>query len=293
MSEQWGGFTWSKMLGGNTSIGATLYGVYRGQSTRRTQTVEAVSNTGYGAILGLVNEVNYWDVRALAKAGVYTAFGGTNVGLAFTTPSASLLGTGDVYYNQSIIGDPDGDGTDNSAAEVSYGKELDTEYRSPFSVAVGASRQFKRLAAHATVEYFASVDNYTVVQAPAPPASPGVITVPVPYSNSAKDVVNWGIGLEQEFGEKSTAYVSFIADNSAYEAVDGRRITMSTWNIYHVNGGVALPIGGSELTLGGGIAWGKNKVDTQSYQGIGNLPPTIVPSGAGYSRLKFIIGFAL
>jgi hypothetical protein len=56
---------------------------------------------------------------------------------------------------------------------------------------------------------------------------------------------------------------------------------------------VALPIGGSELTLGGGIAWGKNKVDTQSYQGIGNLPPTIVPSGAGYSRLKFIIGFAL
>ena len=293
LSEQWGGFTWAKGVGGNTSIGATLYGVYRGQYTRRSQTVEALSSSGYGAALAYVNEVDFWDARVLAKAGVYTVFAGANVGLAFTTPSASLFGTGEVMSNQSLIGDADGNGTDDSAAQIAYGKDLSTEYRSPFSVALGASRQFKRLAAHATVEYFASIDDYTVLHAPAPASSPGVTGVDVTYGNAAAEVFNWGLGLEQGFNEQSTAYVSFIADRSSHASVAGRNITLSTWDIYHVNGGVAFAIGSSELTIGGGLAWGKNKVDTQSYEGIGLLPPTVVPGGAGYSQLKFIIGFAL
>lgn len=294
LGENWGGFSWAKKVGQRAAVGATVYGVYRSQYTRSDQTVEALDSTGFGAAVILAHELDYYDVRTLAKLGVYFDFGDAGtVGLAVTTPSLDLFGNGKVVDNRSLIGDADDNGTDDSAAEVSFGDGLDAEYRSPFSIAIGGSHKFKRLTAHATVEYFAPVDEYTVVGSPATGNAPGVTSVEVLYQAKLESVVDWGIGVEQGFGESSTAYISFITDNSAYAPVDDRRTVVSTWDIKHINGGVAFTIKDVDLTLGGGFAWGQNKSQGDVYQGTGVLPPTIVPVGVGYTRLKFIVGFAL
>lgn len=293
MGENWGGFSWAKGFGEKASIGATLYGVYRGQYTHQSQTVEALGSGGFGASAIIEHELDYYDVRALAKVGIYFDLGRATLGASFTTPSAGLFGSGSVLQNQSLIGDTDGDGTDDSRAVVGFGEELDTEYKSPMSVALGGSWHFKRLIGHASVEYFAGMEEYTLVQAPAQTAGPGVTSTAVRYAGAATSVVNWGIGVEQGFGDDNSMYVSFITDQSAYQAVSGRRSAVSTWDINHINGGVALTIGGSELTLGGGFAWGKNKAVADVNPGTAVLPATLNPAAVGYTRLKFIVGFAL
>jgi hypothetical protein len=161
------------------------------------------------------------------------------------------------------------------------------------SVALGGAYQFKRLKGHVAVEYFAAVDPYAVIESSAPAGGPGVTGLDARYGGALTSVVNWGVGIEQGFGESSTAFVSFLTDQSAYQAVDDRRTVVSTWDIYHLNGGVALTIHGSELTLGGGFAWGQNKAVSDVNPGTAVLPATVVPAGVGYTRLKFIVGFAL
>lgn len=293
MGENWGGFTWAKKVGERASVGGTLYGVYRSQYTHIQQTVEALGAGGFGAAAIVENELDYFDVRTLAKFGAYFDLGRTTLGVSFTTPSASLFGSGSVVLNQSLIGDTDGDGNNDSQANIGFGEELDTKYKSPMSVAFGGSYQFKRMKGHASIEYFAPLDAYTVVDAPAPSDGPGVTGIGVRYQGAATSVVNWGVGVEQGFGDDSTFYVSFITDQTAYQAVEDKRVVVSTWDIYHLNSGVALAIKGVELTLGGGFAWGQNKAVTQVEPGTSILPATVVPGGVGYTRLKFIVGFAL
>jgi hypothetical protein len=266
VSENWGGITRAKRAGERLGVGFTLYGVYRSQTTSRRQTVEAIGSGGYGASLRHWNDIDYYAFRVLAKLGIEADFGGGSLGLAFTTPSAPLFGNGSILINRSVVGDADLDGIDDSGADVSYGDDLDAEYRSPLSVAVGGSYRWTTTTLHATAEYFAPVDEYSVI--------------------------NFGAGIERRFSEKTTAYASFITDRSAYRRVDGQTIVVSTWDIYHLNGGVAFTIRGTDLTLGGGYAWGRQPLDV-TPDSEGDLPATVVPAEVTYSRLKLILGFAL
>lgn len=293
MGETWGGFTWSKQLNEHAGIGGTLYGVYRGQYSNITQSVEAISSNGFGASYIAENEVDYYDARTLAKLGAYFEFGRTTFGVSLTTPSVSLFGSGSLVVNHALTGDANGDGTDDSEAVVAFGKDLDTQYKSPTSIGFGGSYQFKRMKGYASIEYFAPIDQYTVLEAPAPNGGPGVTSVAERFQGAATSVVNWGVGVEQGFGDDDAFFVSFITDQSAYQAVEDNRIVVSTWDIYHLNGGAALSIKGVELTLGGGFAWGQSKPVTDVNPGTSILPQTIVPGGIAYTRLKFIVGFAL
>jgi hypothetical protein len=292
VTENWGGLTWSRRGSEAIGVGVTLYGVYRSQTTSRRQTLEAIGGAGYGASLRVWNDIDFYTFRMLAKVGVEADFGGASLGLAFTTPSLPVLGNGDILINHTVVGDIDLDGTLDSAADVSFGEQVDAEYRSPMSVAVGGSYRWTTTTLHATVEYFAPVDEYTVMETTTPPGGPGVTTFPSHYDHALDEVVNFGAGLERRFSEKTTAYVSFIADRTAYRKVDGQPIVASTWDIYHLNGGVAFSIRGTDLTLGGGYAWGSRPLDIVPVSE-GALPAGIVPDDVTYSRLKLILGFAL
>jgi hypothetical protein len=292
MGETWGGLTYSKSLRDNLGVGMTLYGVYRSQRRSVRQTVEAVGAGGYGASLLNWTDIDYWTFRVLAKLGISADFGATTFGLAFTTRSLPLLGSGTILVNRVVIGDTDLDGVDDSRADVSYGKDVDAEYRSPFSIALGASHAWTNTTLHVTAEYFLAIDDYTVMETPTPDSSPGVTTYASAFKHSLDDVLNWGVGIERRFSEKTTAYVSFITDFSAARADFTRDISVSTWDIYHLNGGVAFSIKGTDLTLGGGFAWGEEPLHVRpDSEPI--LPATIQPEAVRYSRVKAILGIAL
>jgi hypothetical protein len=292
LTENWGGATWSKAAGSQFGVGATLYGAYRSQRTRIDQSIEAIGNNDYGAMLHNVNEVDYQTFRMLAKLGVSAEFVGSTFGVTVTTPGLEIFGTGQIVVNESLIGDVDADGIDDSAAEVSFGRDLPAEYHSPLSVAVGGSRPLGSSTVHATVEWFASVDEYTVVESPAPDAGPGVTSFDMTYVHALKSVWNFGFGFEKHFSDTGTAYASFITDRSAREDLSQRQIVLTSWDLYQLNGGVALAIKGIDFTLGGGFTWGSRPIAiTPTSQGV--LPPTATPTDMTYRRLKVLVGFAL
>ena len=291
-NEQWGGLTYSRPVRDNLGVGLTVYGAYRSQTRSTRQTVEAIGGGGYGASLLDWTDIDYSTFRFLAKLGISADYGNTTLGLAFTTRSVPLYGKGTILINRVVIGDTNLDGIDDSSADVTYQKDLDATYKSPFSVAIGGSHKWTDITVHVTAEYFLKMDPYTVMETGKLKNSPGVTTHAAAFGHALDDVLNWGVGVEKTFSEKTTAYVSFITDRSANQHVDPYDISVSTWDIYHVNGGVAFTLLGTDLTLGGGFAWGKEPLHvTPDSEGI--LPATIEPTAVSYSRLKAILGIAL
>ena len=292
MGEYWGGMTWSKNFGESFSLGTTLYGVYRSQRTRTQGLVQAFGSSGYSGAGTHVEEIDYWSARTLLKVGALWEISSLTVGVSATTPGLHLTGTGTAVTLDSATGDVDYDGTPDGAAQVSYVEDGDAEYRSPASLALGLSYRFDALTLHATSEVFGSLDPYTVLDSPAPATGPGVTGIEVRYQHAAESVWNTGIGVEYRFTDKSTFYAAFITDRSSFRKVEGASVTVSDWDLYHLSGGFALTLGGTELTLGMGYAWGSEELTPVTEQ-TGDLPPNVVPDEAKYRRMKFIIGIAL
>lgn len=292
MGEYWGGVTWSRNLGDRYSLGTTLYGVYRSQRTRVQGLLQAFGANGYSGSGTNVQELDYWTGRALAKFGLLADFGKTIAGVSITTPGLHVMGSGTAVSLRSVTGDVDFDGISDASAEVSYAEDVDAEFKSPASVALGLSYRFDVLTLHATAEYFAALDQYTVLDSPAPLTGPGVTGVDVAYQHAAESVWNAGAGVEYRFSERGIAYGAYVSDRSSYRPVEGTRVTSSTWDINHVSGGVALAVGGTELTLGMGYAWGGRAVQ-RDIPPTGDLPPVVRPQEIDYTRMKFIIGIAL
>jgi len=291
LSEQWGGISWAKKSG-RIGYGATLYGSYRGQQTRYQQLVSAIGDDGVGGSISKVEEIHLSAARALMKFGVSAQFEKTTLGLSVTTPGLDVWGSGSIEDYLTIVGDIDLDGINDGSGEVAYGKDLDAEFNSPTSVALGGSYSWGEFTIHGTVEWFSRVDEYTAVEAPAPLTGPGVTGFASTYVGGFDSVVNFGFGLEKRFSDRGTAYASFITDNCARSRLSGQQIVFSTWDIMHINGGVALKVAGTEVTLGGGYAWGSEPLGV-TRQGEGVLDPTVEPADVDYSRIKMLLGFAL
>jgi len=292
MGEYWAGLTWAKSLGDRYSIGTTGYGVYRSQRTRVQGLLQAFGAGGYSGSGTTVRELDCWSGRVLAKIGMLADFGKTKAGISITTPGLHVLGQGTGMLLRSVTGDVDFDGNSDAGAVVSYAEDVDAEFRSPASIALGLSYNFDILTLHATTEYFGSVDQFNVLESPVTATGPGVTSVEVEYQYAAEPVWNAGGGVEYRFSDSGTAYGAFVTDRSAFQPVDGTQIVVSTWDIYHLSGGVALTLGGTKLTLGMGYAWGGREIQRQ-IPPVGDLPPTVVPQDIDYSRMKFIIGFSL
>lgn len=292
IAETWGGVTWAKKARDRIGFGATVYGAYRSQARSARQTIEALGANGFGASLLHWNDIDYWSFRFLVKLGLEAEFEDFSLGIAFTSGSLPTFGSGNILINRAVIGDADLDGIDDSAADVTYGKEVDAEYKSPISVAVGGSYRWTDTTLHATLEYFGAVDPYTVMETAAAGTSPGVTTHAAVVNDALEEVVNWGVGIERRFSEKTTAYISFITDNSASRFAGQYDISVSTWDIHHVNGGVAFTIKGTDLTLGGGFAWGSAPL-RPTTDSEGTLPALAQPAEVGYTRIKAILGLAL
>ena len=70
MRETWGGLTLSRRIGDRWGLGATLYGVYRGQRTRFEQNLQLAYPGGDGVAALVVNDFDYGHWRVLGKVGL-------------------------------------------------------------------------------------------------------------------------------------------------------------------------------------------------------------------------------
>lgn len=289
VSEHWAGLTVSVPLSDNLGVGATLYGVYRGQRSRVELSADAVSGAGSGLSVSGVQDFNYYHTRLLGKLGLAYEVRRVKLGLSVTTPGAGLFGSGDAGFKLSLFGvDADGDGAaDPPVVEAGLAENLPADYRSSWAIGGGASWTEGSTQIHVSAEWFAPVDHFAVLQVTEDDG------VGAPLGQELAGVFNAGIGYEHNLDNDVALYGAFRTDFSASVGDPRANASVSEWDVYHLSAGVAFSVGSNRFTLGATGSFGSN---TRPIEG--PIPPEEVP-GSGletpidtrYLRFVFLLGF--
>ncbi len=300
LSETWGGLTVSHRLFGRVGVGATLYGVYRGQRSRWEQSVQVNGSDGSGVSALVVDDFDYSHWQMLGKLGVAWEGDTTRLGLAVTTPSAGLFGSGKAGFTRLATGlDLNGDGHPESVLLNGLDEHLDSNYESPWSVSAGASWRRGSLQVHATGEWFKAPGTFEVLQGRTLTDTGSPITL----VQSLRSIVNAGAAVEYWLGGTSAdrgpstgataVYASFRTDFSASPEVTEDEAATSNLDLYHLTGGTAFNLGSSRFSLGLEYTFGSK---ARGF-GFSGLPPAVPVIGEGIpvqtrlSRWVFMLGY--
>ena len=290
-NESWAGLTVSRELSEAWGVGATWYGVYRGQRSRNELNFQAISADQEAVSALGVTDFNYYHFRTVAKIGVAHDRGNIKLGLSVTTPSAGLFGSGDAGYTLSLIGvDSDGRGVPSPPLLVSQNAEgLDAQYKSSWAVGGGLAWYRGATRWHTSAEWFAPVDRFVVIQLPEQDDNPRQIRL----SQQLKSVFNFGLGVEHDFGNGRSVYGAAFTDFSAAVGDPEVNTAASNWNLYHLSTGVKFRFVGNRFTLGATFSFGNKDRPLPTP-----IPPEDVPDqgldstlGVSYRRVVVLLGF--
>jgi hypothetical protein len=300
MNEQWGGLTLSRRLGDRWGLGATLYGVYRGQRVRREQSLQTAYPGGEGVSALVVDDFDYDHWRLLGKVGVAWEGDSLRVGATVTTPSAGVMGTGSLGFTRSANGiDTNGDGRPESLLANGLDEDVDSAHHSSWAFAGGGAWRRGSLQVHVTAEYFAPVDRFTVLQGESvlPGGDvPGVTQELEGVLNAGAGVEYWLKGRTTDRGpqERGTVlYAAFATDHAASPDVEATEASTSNQDHYHLTAGAAFSVRSSRFSLGLTYTFGSKR----RHIGLGGLPPEVPIIAEGvevdvrYSRIVFVLGY--
>jgi hypothetical protein len=283
MAETWGGLTLSHRFSNSLGAGATLFGVYRGQRTRWEQSLQLDYTDGRGVATLAVDDFDYSDWRVLGKLGIAWEGKTARFGVAVTTPSAGLFGSGKAGFTRSVSGaDLNGDGQVDNLLLNGLDEDVSARYRSSWALAAGASWRSGSLQLHGSAEWFAAVDTFAVLEG----LSQTIGGTPLTLTQQLQSVVNFGAaveywlgGVSADRGESSRAtalYGSFRTDFSASPDVVVDEAATSNQDLFHVTAGSAFSLAGSRFSVGLEYTFGSKHRDFS----VGNLPSSVPIVGA-------------
>jgi hypothetical protein len=294
LSESWAGLTWSAPLGPRFGFGATGFVTIRSQKGRSTVNAQAFEPAATAGAITLLDEgFTYYHYGVLAKLGVTYDWMGVSFGLTATTPRLGVLGKGETVANTVVAGqDPDGDGTNDLLWFGNVQEDLPVTYKSPWSLAGGASYNFGKTGIHGTLEWFDEVPAYDVLASEPFVAQSTGDTLRLEVNQELKSVVNFGIGIEQAFTPTFSLSASFRSDNSAIKRNGRTDVSVASWNIYFVTVGSNFTLGGGALTVGLAYGFGNESTD-EIFEEIDDEILEGMPSDAQleYRSLRLIIAF--
>jgi len=292
LSEFWAGGTWSYPVRDNVGIGISTFFAVRSQRRLASNTVQLLDPDGRAIVANVSTNYDYYNWRVLWKLGAEGEIAQWKIGVAVTTPSVNLFGSGQVGNNLTFVGQIPGPGGSLPAAVASdFQTGRAATFKSPLSVAVGAGRTFGLTKVHVAMEYFTSVPLQTVIDsAPFVGQSDGR-EYPTAVREALDDVLNVGLGVEQEFSENVHAYFGFHTDFSAAGDNPEANLSSTRWNYYHISGGATLSAVGRRFTLGGNLALGGDELvidPNDPFAPIG-FPPEVPVSSY---KLTVLLGFS-
>jgi hypothetical protein len=297
-NEYWYGVTAARKVNPRLALGISPYVVYRSTDSRVQLAAQAYDGQGGFAQAYDMDQYKFWNVRMLAKIGLAWDRDDLKLGLTVTTPSLGVMGSGETLVQETLSGvDLNGDGSiDPAYSANNFQEKLSTTWQSPISVAVGGTWKPGRTAIHTTVEWFDGVSRRRAIEPEAfVDQSTGETRTPV-IAYAAKQVVNFGIGLEHEFQSAVSAYLAFRSDYTSNPGDGSNGLALSSWNLWHVSGGAAFRFLNLEFNTGAQFSWGANEesrfvnFNPDEEQGVIANPGTYRMS---YQRIKLLIGFNL
>jgi hypothetical protein len=228
----------------------------------------------------------------LWKAGYSTQRDDWDLGVTVTTPSVGLFGKGTASYTRSAVGADLGGGPIVAVA-VQHLEDLESTYKSPWSVALGGAYRRGQNTFHATMEWFASVDGFDVLDASGLASDPAAEGLVKRLRHEADSVVNFGLGFQRKVSSRFSYYAAFTTDFTFAQKNDSATNSLSTWDIFHLSAGTSVMVRDVKLTMGGAYAFGSDErpITTVNVP-LGGLPVlTQTPADVKYSRLRLMVGF--
>ena len=267
MSEHWVGGTYAYEASDNFGIGATLFLAVRNQSGQSQDLLQVLTTDNLALVSDISTGFTYRHWRVLSKIGVAGRFLDWNVGVTLTTPSLSLAGGGSTFNNFTLVGQtltPAGNPLTEIATDAQTG--LAAEYRSPVSLAGGASHTFGATTMHFSAEWFQSVDLYTVLDSQPFQSQTSDRTVDTAVRQELDSVMNAAVGLEHVFNPGLKAYAGFHTDFSALARNSQSNVSLALWDLYHISAGATFQALGQDFTLGANLAFGGVAIDKQELE---------------------------
>lgn len=261
--EIWAGITYSSQLTERIGFGATGYFAYRSQK-KGTQTIIKVLNTDNSiASSQLIKNYDYMNVRALMKFGLGFDFRPLTLGFTVTTPSANVLGTGDIGNHYFLSGvDLDEDGEDDNRFESNYQEEVKSEFNSSWAVGFGGAYRINQWKFHFSAEWFDKVDKFNVLDIASYTSQSSGEVIQNELTHELKSVFNYGVGIDYYRSDNFIISLGFVTDFSARVPDTETNLSVSKWNLYHIAGGITFPVGKSDITVGLSYAFGKDDLET-------------------------------
>ncbi len=260
--ELWAGPSYAYRLSPHISLGISNFFAIRTQSFNRRTTIRAINQTAQvTAATDASANVEFWNLRLLWKLGVAAEYERWKLGLAVTTPSVNLAGSGTVSADFTVTNvDTDGDGTPDFFVGDDRQDNLDSELKSPLSIALGAEyRLTQRTSLAFSAEWFNQQDRYDVMS----PANKEFIRSVGGFdavdsrdflrvTHAADEVLNFSVGAEHALSERLAIFTSFRTD---YEYLpqdrgDGLPLGFTDWDIYHIALGTKVSSKSSDFGIG-------------------------------------------
>jgi hypothetical protein len=297
-NEYWYGLTAARKVRENVAFGITPYVVYRSTSSRIQAAAQGVDTTNEFAQTYLAEEYRFWHVRALAKIGLAVDWGAWKIGTTMTTPSLAILGSGENMVSATYSGiDVDDDGTvDSPYVAGNYQEGLSTSWQSPVSLALGLSWKPRRTGLHATVEWFDSVSPRKAMDPEAFVDQSLGTTRDPDLLYAATNVLNFGFGFEHDFESSISLYGAFRSDFSSNPNDGTNNLSLSSWDMWHVNAGAAFGFLNLEFNAGIQYSWGSTTAPRVLNLNPGEGQDVLFDPGdfeLTYQRIKILIGFNL
>jgi len=296
-SEYWYGASFSRKIRPNIGFGISPYVVQRSMKSRVQASAQGLDDSSNFAQAFSVDEYDFWHIRLLAKIGLAIEKGNMSYGLTLTTPSLGLFGSGRVYTSSSVSGldlDPD-PGIDDPYLSANLQEDLSATWKSPMSLAFGASWKAASTGYHMTVEWFNSVKTRQAMEpddfhSQSDPSEVNSYNL----SFGAKSLINFGVAFDHAFTKKFAMYGAFRSDFSAIPSEKADNLQISNWDLWHISSGASFTFLDIEFTAGFQYSFGSGDSDRFINFNLDDNGDVIGDFGTHeitYRRLKALIGF--
>lgn len=298
----------SLKLSDRWSIGLTHLFDVRSHNYNRTLFTRYYLNdaNGTGASTSFAQSFNYYNLRYMPKLGI--AFRGSrwSWGATVTAPGIRMAGTGTTGVDILATNVNAGGASRETIAANSRQTKLKAYFKSPFSVATGVQFQSGRTGFSASAQYFGKQDVYQILKGKEPlfvrPASAYTALNGdnlVRVITAARPVLNIVLGIEQALSERLTASASIRSNQSYYDPrllhENGIKPDITTWDIYHLTGGVTMRRERSSMSLGLALGMGRDKTRNDQYLPLPSettfFKSPITTTQATYNSIGILIGY--
>ena len=292
--DDWFGFGGSINLSNSLSMGASMFLTVKSLEYNYMADIEAFPLDSvfvddefvpfYSANYQKMEYLRFNDYRLLWKLGVLFKRERFSIGLNITTPSiGGIYSDGkEVMHKekQSNITFPEtGEPLpDYIFADYSEKKDIFVNAKSPLSIAVGLtwfvpdeSKKF-----YATIEYFAGIDSYKIVEAEESPwissgsdFGSGDFNDWLTFKDGFKPVLNAAVGYRWNIKENLELMTGFRTDFSYRKNLDdfpddlNKSIRGMDLDVYHLTGGLSWRVLGQDLITGFQYTIGREKNQKQ------------------------------